>query len=799
MIDPNDKIELSPGVVDALRHVRILLRRYVLAQSLLMAAGWVILVFWLGGLLDYFPVTLGSNETPRWLRIGLLLVMGGGCLWAVLVWGLPRWMVRIEDRSIALLIERHYPNLNNELVTAIELQQQELEEFAEISNPMAYRRMLSRVHNSLDDRIGVVSLPTLFNWQPVWGAAIGVGFGLALTAIAMVGIPEWVGLWSQRLFTLSNEPWPRKAFLRADGIQIQAPTFTGQLAAVRTTIGFEDGRVRVPSGASVLLQVSAEAGQKQVPEVCTLFYASDDGSRGRANLRRMGRASAGWQPFGLDGPPLDGIHSNLTLDVVGLDARLRDLVLETVAPAVVSRMRLRCKYPEYLLNSLERSAAETIAYRSGIKIPQGTEVSLLGETSSPLREVQYLVLRANPDASEEPSELDAGSVGPSSRIVTLPTQGNTFEIPLGTLHASQTVEVRLTDQFGLFSERVLQYTLSMQEDSIPEVSTRLAGIGNAITPVAILPVRGTVTDDNGVRLVAVDLAASDSSSAKVPIELNEEALIEHDVDLRNLAERGVFRCVPGESIGLVVTAEDFYDLSEESHQGRGQTQQLSVVTADELLVILDRKELELRQRLEVIISELEQLREVLQTLSVQDTQARHGEGTARRLTATSVLSQQTGTDDQAQRRRMHVFRAQQSVLQGDKSEQELLGVANRIDDIRMQLVNNRIDSYDRQTRLNDKVYLPLSKMLASAYPELSKRLVELQNSAMSGDSRPQARQAMIALDAVLVELLEIKLNMLDIESFNEIIELVRELLDEEERLLQQTERIRREKILQLLQ
>jgi hypothetical protein len=319
-----------------------------LARIALSVICWLLLLFWIGGLVDYLPVRAGSNETPRWARIGLLLTMGGGSLWILLVWGLPRLLAKLNDRSVALLIEKHYPKLKNELVTAVELSDS-TEQRGDVSNPAAYHKMLQRVHLSLWGKIGEVDPKTLFNWQPLWSLGTASVLGSLLTLLIAWAQPDWVGLWSRRLFALSEETWPRRAALRADGVQLQIPGFTGQLSAERVLVPFEDGLARIPQGAAVLLKVSAEAEEKVVPEVCTLFYRTEDGGRGRANLRRIGRPEAGWQQFALDGPPLDGIMADMQLDVVGLDARLRNLQLQTVPSTVITRMELDCRYPNYLL------------------------------------------------------------------------------------------------------------------------------------------------------------------------------------------------------------------------------------------------------------------------------------------------------------------------------------------------------------------------------------------------------------------------------------------------------------------
>ncbi len=785
-------IQLAPNVLRVLNGVRRTLRRYVVMQVVLTILCWLVLVFWIGGLIDYLPVRAGSNETPRWVRVGLLITMALGSLWVLLFWGFPRFAAKIKNRSIALLIEKHYPSLNNELITAVELSDRGAAP-ADVSDAAAHRKMLERVHLSLWAQIGEVNPQHLFNWQPIWSLGTAAVLGVSLTVMAMVALPDWFGLWSRRLFSLSAETWPRQAELRADGVQLPLPGFTGQLAAERVTIPFEAGLARIPKGAAVLLKISAEANEKVVPDVCTLFYRTEEGARGRANLRRLGKPSDGWQQFALDGPPLDGIVADMQLDVIGLDSRLRNLKLETVESAVIMQMKLDCTYPRYLLaasngmlNPVLRPANESLPYRSGIQIPQGTSVTLVGEANTPLSEVQY-VIRAVGDSTGVPGDE---AVDLASSIQTAVPSGKEFKIELGRLSSSQVVEVRLFDEFGLCSEQIPRYVLAVQADSTPEVATQLVGIGGSITPKAVVPITGLVTDDNAIAAVNLEIARSDHPVLQIPLQLIDGEVLDQPVDLIVLAEQNSFQVEPGESIGLVVTAQDFFDLDNEVHVGRGQPQLLSVVTDDELLVILDRQELELRQRLERIMTELVELREVLQLLS-----SRENLGTAGQV---ATRNQLVSPQDDDQQRRLLVFRAQQSVLQGDKSEQELSGVADRIENVRLQLENNRIDSYDRQTRLREKVFLPLSELLNNEFKSLSRHLLETQTATMSGDGSQQAISAISSLDSVLIKLEGIRDSMLDIESFNEIVELVRSLLDDQDNLIDETEEAQKKRILELL-
>ncbi|MEC8556677.1 MAG: hypothetical protein VXZ82_16845 [Planctomycetota bacterium] len=779
---------LAPNVAEALREVRSMLRRYIAIQSLLSIACIVLFFFWAGGCLDYLPVTMGASETPRWLRVGLLSSMVVGTGYVLFVWAAPRLMARIHDRSIALMLEKKHPHLENHLLTAVELTEEpEVSDFALVSNPEAYAKMLERVHAGLDDRTQRLDTASLFDWRPIWAGMLSVFLSLAITGFACLAMPDWMLHWSKRLFALSETPWPRRAELRIDGVQIQLPTFTGQLTADRRLLGFRNGVVRVAGGSTAQLQVAAEAETKVVPEICTVFYRQTDGTRGRANMRRLGRPEEGWQTFVLDGPPLDGISQTTDLRVIGLDASLIGMQLEVTPSPLVKSTKLELVYPEYLLSNLTRAASETVEFRNGLLIPEGTHVYLVGETGSILSSVDYVIQ----SSEQQAAELKIDQVPPSGEELSQ------FRIDLGPLRESKIVELRLIDQYGLSSEQVTRYLLSVQPDEIPLVESKLAGIGNAITTKALLPIRGSVQDDHGLKTVQVDMQASDESKFIVEVAPPEDMELSTDVDLQMLAEEQGFALKEGETLGLQVSASDFFDLDKDVHLGQGQTKQLNIVSDDELLVLLDRKELELRQRIEQIMLELEQLKSSLQQLSTKSNAARMS---GRAAVGTVSWAAAQDTDDEEERRaRMLVLRSQQAVLQGDKSQQELSGVAANVENLRQQLANNRIDSYDRQQRLREKVHSPLQDLLASEYERLASDLAALQKAAIAGRSTNEALAAESSAAEVLAKLAQIKENMLDIESFNEIIDLVRSLLEDQEKLLNETEEEQRKRILQFLQ
>lgn len=769
---------LSPKIESKLNQLRGLLRTYVLRQSAAMVAIWCLVVFWVGGLVDYLPVQIGASETPRWMRAGLLAIMALGICWVLLFYLLPRLWRRLPSRSVALLFERRFPQLNSSLVTAVELVGAAPRD---VSNVAAYDEMLAAAHEEAETELEGVDPAELLSWTPLRALVVLAACLAVLTIGIAVANPSWVGHWSGRLFTLSDTTWPRKARLRADGVVLAIPRFTGQLGTARITLPFRDGVVKIPMGAEALLQVSADTTAESTPEVCTIFYRTENGNRGRANLRRVGSPVDGWQAFTIDGPPMNGITGDLDLDVVGLDARVRDLKLSVVAPAAVAGMKVRCEYPRYLLAGLDsatssRGDVELLKYRSGLQIPEGTRVTLVGTGSCELSAVEYVSLSA---AARE------GASEPT--IERLETATEAFEIPLGVMQENQVVEIRLVDSFGLPAELIPRYLLNVLPDTVPDVQSRLAGIGNAITPQAVLPVRGSVLDDNQLASTTAELALGEGIQTTILLDVADETL-ESDIDLAALAEAEKLKPQPGETLSLTITASDYYDLTDTPHSGSSRPTQLSVVTADELLVILDRQELEQRKRMEQIYFELQQLSDLLEATKTSIRQVADAESDAADESSSTA----------SRNKRMPAIKAQQSLLQADKSQQELTTLSAQIENLRQQLINNRVDSVDRQQRLLEKVRVPLDDLLASDFAQLQRNLQALLSETTKGAGEVEVTQAIAELSKVLLRLGEIRDNMLDMESFNEIIDLVRGLVDEQDMLLEETQAEQRKRILDLL-
>jgi len=260
----------------------------------------------------------------------------------------------------------------------------------------------------------------------------------------------------------------------------------------------------------------------------------------------------------------------------------------------------------------------------------------------------------------------------------------------------------------------------------------------------------------------------------------------------------------GSTLGLTMAAEDYLNLGEEPHIGRASPIQLGVVTPEQLLILLERRELAMRARLEQIISELSQMRDLL--VNIQRAAKSLSPESSAEPVASEAKDQDANADEAntpERLERIQMLRSQQAESQMTKSEGELRGVEREITQINQELINNRIDSTDRRTRLEDKIGKPLNEVLDQSwapmandvrdiekgYSKLSKvqtNVVELLPNAIG-----KANQIIVALTAILDD-------MVNIQDFNEVLDMVRGMIDDQGKVLEKTKQEQKKQLLDLL-
>ena len=764
----------------------------IATQGIAVLLIWLLGSFIAFGLIDYLPTRFGADESPRIVRLIMLVIIAAGTIGILYHYFWNRWLVRWSDSALALAIERRYPEFQSTLVTTVQaagpsarLKSKDLDAIEHPNRPgmieLAARKAVDKIA-SIDVR-SLVQLSTL-QWE----------LGLLAATLGLFGVgsllhPDLVSHWSKRLYGLSDAPWPRRTSLGVVGLELDVPPFTNSPTRDRYLVPMENNRLLAPKGSSVRLRTTAKDLLAEPYDKCALHYRDRSGNRGRASM--LSYSSSNPREFILDGPPLEAINDNLWFSIVGGDARLSNLVLETVDAPLALSTNLDVSYPSYLQRSTKTTwGNERLEFRNGMRLPQGTQVGFWIRANKPIRKIDVMQVSG---ASGEDST--------KQYTVELDKPALEFAIPSTVLLGNLFVELRLWDDLGLCSTRVQQYVIAATADKVPEIDFVLEGISTAITENAKLPIRSKIKDDYDLDQTWIESRIDEQETVKTELQVSSQGSGDFDIDLKAMKDAGAMTPNVGSVFSLMVAASDFFDVPSSpdapsvAHVGRSTPIQLSVVTEDQFLILLDRREAAMRRRLEQIISELGQLRDLLILTNKNNTQTPEPSAED-----SSGSAESKETPAQA-RSRILLLRSQQAAAQVAKSEGELNGVLSEISMLVAELINNRIDSNDRRERLGNKIKAPLESLLESKWRPFALQINQLEGTLAKltpEELSSQIDQGVAKNNEIIASLNAILADMIEIQDLNEIIDRVRGLLDQQSKILDRSKQEQKKSTLDLL-
>jgi hypothetical protein len=520
-------------------------------------------------------------------------------------------------------------------------------------------------------------------------------------------------------------------------------------------------------------------------------------------------SNANPRDFILDGPPLEAINDTLWFSLVGGDARLSNLVLETVEAPLAVATYVDVQYPTYLQRSTKTTwGNERLEFRNGMRLPQGTQVGFWIRANKPIRKCDVMQVRGveSQDATTQ-------------FTVELEKPVTEFAIPSTVLLGNLFVEIRLWDDQGLCATRVQPLVIAATADNAPEIDLVLEGISTAITENAKLPIRSKIKDDYDLKEAWVETIIDEQEPLKSELLLGtpgdgQSQMGQMDIDLKAMREAGQSTPAVGSTYWLVVGATDYFDVPPSpdaapiEHVGRSTPIQLSVVSQDQFLVLLDRREAAMRRRLEQIISELGQLRDLLvltnkNNKSPQETaqETAQEDSSVQPAERAQADEQESKESKEQAKARILLLRSQQAAAQVAKSEGELKGVLSEISLLVAELINNRIDSKDRRDRLGDKIKTPLSDLIETKWKPFAQDIEGFETSLAKWSPEEFAGKidsAIVQNNEMIVALNAILSDMIEIQDLNEIIDRVRGLLDQQSKILDRSKEQQKKSTLDLL-
>ncbi len=849
---------IPPGIQERLRRLRWWIRAYVSWEGLMAGLLWLAGAFWGSLVVDWF------FEPARPVRIAFWLVALGGLGWILFWQMLRRLVVRFTEANLAMILERRFPELNEALLTTVEVAARP-ERAAQF-----HSQMLALAAREAETRLAPLRLREVFNFRPLYKVTTAALL-LSLTVVLWAAMyPEAFGVWYERVVGLSDRLWPRRTVLVVEGF---------------------DKPVKVGRGGDleIIARVDLEKSQR-VPSAVYIRGRTEDGARIRATMNRIGNAQPGKDKYQHYAYTFQGLLSDVRFDLHGGDAWIEGLEIDVVDNPTLARLELQYEYPTYMART-----GRTVEVTGVMPVPEGTRLTIHATANKDLQLVQiHSVL--------EPNQPPVLLRYEEQKSLWLDRQHFCYRIE--SLEQDTVLLFTLLDTDGIRSREPVRLTLAAVADEKPQLEVRLRGIGQAITPQARIPAVGRLMDDYGLARIWWEYTiqttqeksaqTSTSSSEKpaetsssngkpppiekgTPAEKADQLLIASftnpptDYSLNVALEASDLEVRPGQKLLLAIKAADRYDRRGGPNIGSSDRWMLDVVTPDQLRLMLEARELTLRQRFEVIIREVDETRELLSrmefpttgfntepkpkptasgALSVEATSAFTGGLEEQLLAEVAPPAEKPSSSGQASkpqappppqkvpptpeaaekpspsqterpgpagvepgeepesaeahtpeqirnRALLAVQRAQNTLI---KDRNDLLEIADAFDEIREELINNRIDSEKLRRRLKEGIADPLRQVAQEPMPRLEQRLHELEATLDHPEQGPRNRLlALQQLDAILLQLQEILHQMIELETFNEVVATLRAIIEEQEKLHQQTQQYHKERLRKLLE
>jgi hypothetical protein len=515
-------------------------------------------------------------------------------------------------------------------------------------------------------------------------------------------------------------------------------------------IGFHGQAITVARGSDVEVLVRATTTSGSIPDLVELRIRGGNGTNIRtARMGTRGGTAADGQLFA---HTIEAVGEDLELDVGGGDGRLRGLQVHVVEPPTLAGVAIVYELPAYLGGG-ERSPP----FSRVVPVPRGSHVAVTFTTSKKFSTARLTARFATEHGSDIPPETTL------TEVTSTDPPTNTIAAMISSLDADGTLALTLTDTDGIAPREPFLVSLAAVPDEPPTVSLRLSDISGAVTSKARLRVIGTLADDYGLADAAIQIhRGNDTSQLSIARIRGGETLVDIVRDAPEIVPLEPLGLRPGDRLAVNAIARDTCGLSATPNKTVGDTWTLEVVTPEALQAALEAREILLRRRFEAAIDDL-----VLARRGLDETPP----------ASTQTFTQAAGRLGEAAARCV-----------GEAGE-----IAAAFRSIRNEFDANGLLTAELETRLVDQVATPLAALAENGLNGLASACRAATAGALEKPAlEAQADTAINALKAILARLLEL-------ESFNEVVEKLRAIIRTQEQIRTDTLEQQRKRARQALE
>ncbi len=725
-----DTPRLAAPLASLLDRLRSAARSSIWIESLSLICLCGAVIFWSSLLLDWLI------EPPRWVRAVALGMVLLGFLWLIITKLLVRLGVSMRDADLALIVERCYPAFGDSLSTSVGLT-----ECFWNAVDLELVGQTTREAIAVAPTVRTVRLIRIGRLIAIVTACSG---GIASIAALALMQPAVADVWVRRVVLLGEESWPRSSALEIEG--------------------FRNGVRKVARGTDVDLLVKADAS-KIIPEIVDLRSRGSSGwQTDRMGMR--GGVSDGFQVFG---HVLKAVHEDLAIEVRGNDARIQNLRLQAVDAPALAELEITYTLPAYLGSGNRTASASGV-----VQIPRGCDVLIRCTSTKPLigasisttqdgKQVEVSRWDSLAEFDQEPSYIKDG-----------------IRTEFKNLDGQRSIFATFTDTDSLTNRDPITFVLSSVADEAPRVSMRPRGISTAVTTRARVPLEGTISDDHALERAVVVLAPEGRDERVVAVDRLRAAptvveFTEEDPEIISL--EGLSLSI-GDKLKISIEAFDACDLDPVPHRGVSDTWSLDVVSPESLSAMLEARELILRRRFELVVNELERAREEL------DSRLTAPEPDAVDLSQPTdeLDSLNSDSDSDTDRSSGIVFAPSRLAESASRVAGETGEVAEAFFDIRREFDNNTLLTDELDARLGTQIAEPLRAISKNDLPAL----IRLCRSPAATPGSAEFAQIVVQTDQILARMRAVLDKMMELETFNEVLEILRGVVRTQEDIRSET-------------
>jgi len=427
--------------------------------------------------------------------------------------------VKISDDDLALFVERHFPELNDRLISAIQLSREPADATSQVQSPELVAALVEdaeRATSQIDFRRVIV------------GRHVGRIGAWALAALLAVGAAaaarqDYALIYLRRIFGGAAK-WPQRTHL--------------------TVLDFADGRKVMARGDDLTIAVEY-AGRK--PSKTILEYKFATGEKGRDHMSPLSgnrfqftftRVTGPFEFFVEGGDDVTAVHS-----------------VDTVTPPSLDAVKLFYEYPAYM--RMANTPPDRPETSGNVSAPFGTKVRFEAVANEDLQSAQ---LALGFKGKETTSEL---------RIDKTP-DGKPRLLTGGFTVADAASEYALTlmAQNGLPNRDPIRFSIRGVEDRPPDIVVKDPLGDEFVTDLCERPLEIEVRDDHGIASIALEYRILSQQPAKskdwtgVPYtrEQNSRDYGELMIRSESVLNIGQMGLQAGDHVELRFRAEDYKDV-----------------------------------------------------------------------------------------------------------------------------------------------------------------------------------------------------------------------------------------------